>query len=219
MLKTLRFLDACKSGMLVQRKTGRDICSIIPESHGSVILDRMIPWCPECWLVIVDVRMDRNKDGKLVLNGREIPYYYNQLDGALDAWERRGGFTKWVPRDKDLMVWLARQLEYLQSRTEEKVLLLKKPIQRIVGPNDALSRGISLLSCIEGIGVEKARVLLEYYGSVAAALEAVLDPKFYKNKNRPSGFGEVTTVNGRRLFGLTEDWMRMVVVGEESREQ
>lgn len=218
-LKVLKFRKACKSGLLSQRKTGRDACSIIPNSRGAVILEKMLNWCPECWLTFVDARIESGRSSKMIVNGKETGYLYNQFDGAVDAWKRRGGFVKWIPRDKDLVVWLSRQLDYLRTRTDEKVLSLRKPVQRIVGPDSDKSRKLSILAGLKHIGAEKARRLLEHYNwNLAAALEAVLDPGFALYKDKPSGIGETTVVENRQLFELNEPWMRMIVVAEPPKE-
>jgi len=215
-LEVLKFYNACQSGILIQRKTSRDICSIIPGSHGSVILNKMMAWCPENWLAVVDARVERNRNDKLVINGIETNYYYNALDGALDAWARRGGFIKWIPRDKDLMVWLTRQLDYLRKRTDEKVLELRQPLQRILGPNDDVSHKLSILSALKHVGVGKAKALLDHYGSIAGTLEAILDPSFVTHENRCEGIGEKIVIDNRKLFGLSERWMKMIVTAEEN---
>jgi len=214
-LNMLRFEKACREGILVQRKTGRDACSIVPNSHGAVILEKMMTWCPECWLVFVDARIECGRGGKVVVNGKTVGYLYSQLSGATDAWKRRGGFVKWLPGDNNLMAWLSRQLDYLRARTDEKVLSLRQPIQNIVGPDSDEARKMAILASLRHVGVGKARQLLEYYnGNLAAALVAVLDPEIVSFRDKPKGIGKVTVADNRALFGLDEEWMRLSVIAE-----
>lgn len=218
-LNVLRFENACRNGILAQRKTGRDACSIIPNSHGAVILEKMITWCPECWLVFVDAEVGCNRAGKMTVNGKAVGYLYNQFSGATDAWKRRGGFVKWLPGDNNLMGWLSKQLDCLRTRTDEKVLALRQPLQCIVGPDDNEARKIAILASLRHVGVGKARQLLDYYdGNLAAALVAVLDPGIVKFKDKPKGIGKVTVGDNRLLFGLSESWMRLSVVAESPKE-
>lgn len=212
-LKALRFIKACRSGLLVQRKSGRDMSSSVPRL--SEILVKMRQWTRMPWLLFVG-NLHCNKAGNAVIDGIETNYSHNAVQGALESWQVRGGGVTFLSRDALVLPWCARWMDKLRSMSKEKVTY-REPVQAVAGVDDGEGRQIAILAGLRHIGNEKARVLLDYYGSLAGALEAVLDPGFVQNEHRPKGFGEATVVENRRLFGLTEEWMRFCVTSKENR--
>jgi hypothetical protein len=217
-LRTLQFKQSCRSGLLVQRKTGTDLTSSIPRL--SEILLRMLNWTNRPWLLFVgDLKSAKN--GNAVIDGREIGFSYNAVQGALESWQLRGidgigsGYYTILRDDSLVASWCARWLTKLPGLTEEKVVI-KQVTQPIVGPSDDKSRKLTILSALKHVGREKAIRLLDQYGTLAGALEAVLDPGFPISEQKPRGFGAITTVENRQLFGLDEEWMRLVVEAKES---
>jgi hypothetical protein len=106
-------------------------------------------------------------------------------------------------------------MDKLRGKKNDKVAYRRT--ESITNLEDDEGRRIAILAGLKHIGNEKARLLLDYYGSVAGALEAVLDPGFMMNEHRPKGFGEKTVVENRLLFGLTQEHMRLCVVSKEKR--
>jgi len=169
----------------------------------------MLAWTDRPWLLFVgDIKCGAN--GNAIIDGFDSGFAYNAVQGALESWQLRGGYYTALSRDTLIAPWCARWLDKLGNLGEETVIN-RQVVQPIVGPTDDIARKLTVLSTLKHVGKEKAKRLLEHYGTLAGALEAILDPAFALSKNRPSGFGETTVVENRQLFGLTDHWMRLVV--------
>lgn len=210
-LKTLRFIKACRTGLLVQRKSGRDLSSSVPRLGE--ILVKMQRWSKMPWLLFVG-SLHCNRRGNAVIDGKSTNYSHNAVQGALESWQIRGGGWTALSRDALVLPWCVRWMDKLRRLGKEKIAY-KPPLQTVTGVEDDEGRQIAILAGLKHIGNEKAKVLLDYYGSLAGALEAVLDPGFVMSRHRPKGFGEVIVVENRRLFGLTDDYLKLRIVAEE----
>lgn len=80
-----------------------------------------------------------------------------------------------------------------------------------------LTAEASFLCGIPGIGDEKARRVMAYTGTPAAALHFLTDPATPELPHRPDGFGKETIKNIRSFFGLS-DGAALVPVSENIEE-
>lgn len=206
-LKVLKFRQACQTGLLVQRKTGRDLSSSVPRL--SEILFKMLAWTSRPWLLFIgDLKCGSN--GNAIIDGYDTNFSHNAVQGALESWQLRGGYYTTLSRDTLVAPWCGRWLDKL-SRLKDDKAIDRQIVQPMVGPTDDVARRLTVLSSLKHVGKEKAKRLLDHYGTLAGALEAILDPMFPFREDKPKGFGATTTVENRQLFGLTEDWMRLIV--------
>lgn len=115
----------CESGILIQRKSGSDFLSSIPDlSH---IQARMTEWSPNPWLLIT--RVHQGKTGKVVVEGsrRRIRWNWSSVSASMDSWQDRGGSIKLLQSDEDITEWLL-------SREKRCTEWLKEPVKSVPKP-------------------------------------------------------------------------------------
>lgn len=81
-------LQHCLNGVLIQRKSGRDLLYSIPELD--TIQARMLEWSPQVWLVPVGVTHSGEK-GVAVFGRKVKNWKWASVQGAYTAWRLRGG--------------------------------------------------------------------------------------------------------------------------------
>jgi len=196
----------CEVGLLVQRKTGRDLVSSIPNLSG--ILDRMLRWTNKPWLLFIgDLKCDGN--GNAVIDGHETGFGYNAVQGALESWQLRGGFVSFISRDSLIAPWINRWLEKLRELQKEpiKIVSTRKPQQLLVGLENKTARRLSTLTSFPEISEVRAKEILANCGSLAYSLMFLSDPGGVKIP----GVGPKTLMLAKEhLFG-EETGLRLVV--------
>lgn len=204
-----RLYLSCQNGLLVQRKTGSDLLSIVP--NYSRILLRMLTWTDRPWLLFVGQL--KSKDKFAVIDGRKSRFHYASVIGCIEAWQMGfqgygGGFYTLLSSDDDVMPWINRWLNKLQS--DEKVTLVpSRPATRpVIGEKRSW---VQVLAAFHGIGPKKAKVLADYWGTLAGCIEYLSDSTSWKTTKIPD-IGPGTIEQVRIDLGFEGDKsLRMVV--------
>ena len=117
-------------GVLVQRKSGMDLLNSIP-ILGEVI-ERMVGWGPS-WLVVTGVLPCAGPGGKVVIGGQVTAWDWVDVEGALHAWQARGGCLWILPDDDALGPWVSRMLARCARWAEEpeKAVVHKPASQKV----------------------------------------------------------------------------------------
>lgn len=160
----------CESGLLIQRKTGRDLTSSITKFPD--ILQRMLLWTPRPWLLgIADIKVDR--DGQAIIDGAESGFTYAALDGALSYWQLRGGYVTILPNERLMAGWVNGWLKRLEQIKETPMYAIFRPPQQAV---ISMPRWMETLATFPLIGHERAQAVAEYAGTLWAAIDFLTDP-------------------------------------------
>jgi hypothetical protein len=166
-----------RSGLLVQVKVGRDFTTSIPDLPA--IEYRMLEWSKRPWLVVVaDVKRDHN-DIALV-DGQDSGFTWNEVNGALDWWQLRGGMCHPFPiRKSDLLDWCKNWEPRLKKLQAEKIHFVTRPTNQFIFPSDGRADILSRLmsSSFSASGTKTALKLLEYCGTLANAIAYLSDPR------------------------------------------
>jgi len=105
--------------VIVQRKSGFDLISSIQERLDES-LARMIVVAPfGCQRILLYTGVFDEKDGKLIVNGKQTAHSYWSFQMALTAWGNKGGRSICLPRDGMILTWCQymekKLLEYKQK--------------------------------------------------------------------------------------------------------
>lgn len=199
---------ACEDGLLIQRKSGGDLVNSI--DHLDQIEGRMLEWTVNPWLLVTgDFKC--NRDGNVVVDGRETKFSYWGMIGALDFWQIRGGGISLVCNDNHVGKWIAdmaNRMEMVGSQ-KEKLLEPRKPRQLLVQQSDdeqaqKIIAAMTTLMTFPGIGPTTARKIAEGFGSLAWALYWLSHPKSPEGKIKIDGVGKETFRKARHWLGLDE---------------
>lgn len=207
--------DAIHHGILVQRKSGGDFVSSIPNLRD--IRNRMLRWTWRSWLIVTGEFDVHN--GHIVVDGHETMTSPESVHGAIDAWRMDGGQVDVLASDGEIGEWVSGMLGKLRVMEEKagddgRVRRYRRPIP---DRDDDEARALAILATLKGVGEGGARKLLDYYETLAGALEACLDPSIPKSKFRPGGvLGEATVKANRELFCL-EDFLRFAVIADDGK--
>jgi len=206
------FKKACENGLLTQRKTGYDLASSVPEY--SRILAKMLGWTGRPWLTFIgDLKADKN--GAAIIDGnRDLKgFSYNAVQGALEAWQERGGYITFLSRDSLLAPWIARWLDKLRMPKAEKVLPPRRIAQPIIGPDSGVKPWRSTLTSFPDMGLELANRVAEGNATLTSCLEWITCPDWLEKASmtRPKGIGVPTVRKWRRWLGLNEDYLQLLV--------
>jgi len=177
-----KFPLVLESGMLIQRKTGMDLLSSIP--HMSNILLRMmetkrevedlgrIP--PTCWLLVVGF-YESSIDGYVKLgDGYQTDLRWISLQGALDAWQYRGGMLNisWSHWEEQVVEWMALWDKKLPEIRDNREKVVWHEYQSLVKYSDPR---LSILMGLPGMGISTASTLLKELGSVKNVVDWILE--------------------------------------------
>lgn len=164
-------------GLLVQVKIGRDFTSSIPDL--SSILYKMKQWSNRPWLLIAaDVKQD--KDHNAIIDGQCSDYSWNEVQGAVDWWQLRGGMINpFQIRTSDIYQWCIDWLPRLKKLEEDRIHFVTRPTNQLIFPSDGRADILSRLMSpsFSGAGVKTALKLLTETGSLAQALFYLSDPE------------------------------------------
>lgn len=202
---------AIHNGVLVQRKSGGDFISSIPDLRD--IRNRMLRWTWRSWLLVTGDFDTHN--GHVVVDGHETGYSPESVNGAIESWRFDGGQVDVLASDSEIGPWINATLNRLRVMEirEDNDGRMRRYRRIIPDRDDGRARALAVLATLKGVGETGASKLLDYYGNLAAALEACLDPTIPKSKHRPGGvLGETTVRANRELFGL-EDGFAFCMVG------
>ena len=212
-LSQIKFQKHAEAGMLIQRKTGRDVTHLITD-HSEIIA-KMHPWCKTVapWLLLVG-SYGCNKEGALVVDGQALQWEYAAFIAALDAWQYQGveasqfdgGGITILARDIVVTPWVNRWLDKLRAPEPKKILAPKKASQVLVlaKDDDNLPWRITLMT-FPGVGEELATRIAHYCGTLADSLAFISNPDHVTLKQDdkfPDGFGPSKFANAHRWLGL-----------------
>lgn len=215
-----KFLDAVRSGILIQRKTGTDFTNSIQKISG--ILARMLLWNTNPFLVFIgDLKASR--DMKAVIDGRETGYHYNAVLGAVRAWQElrtynfddgtsvkgRGTFIQ-ICRDSLFLSQLNVLEGYIKVRKNEKDID-EDDLPSI--PDGQPKRWRQTLMTIPGFGIVKTNALADICSSFAEAVEWLTCPQWLEKEcaSRPSEIKQRDVIAAREWIGLQEPTMQVLV--------
>ena len=200
----------CKAGLLVQRKTGRDLSSSIPAL--SDILAKMRRWSEKPWLLFIgDLKCDRN--GMAIIDGFDTGFTYNAVQGALESWQLRGGYISILSRDMLIASWIQRWLDKLQAlQASPEKLLPPRPVQQpIVGEDVYRAQAMRTLMTIKDVGPEKAGLILDHCGLLAYSLVYLSRGEGQSLK----GIGPKTFENAQKLLFRDDGKLQLEVISKE----
>jgi len=209
-IKIVHFSDAIyENGILIQRKSHGDILNSITELAR--IIEKMLVWTIRPWLVTTGI-IGHTDLGKVVMDGRATDFNLLALQGALDAWQERGGYFATMPTDHAIYKWLQNRQKKINEPELSKIVYFRKPIQQVVGPDNE-DAWISTLATFPGIGTELAKAIGEHAGTLANALCFLSDELSLKADPKPHGFGALTSAKARQRFNLG-DGQRLAIVDD-----
>lgn len=198
------------SGMLIQRKSSRDMTGSIPElSH---ILQRMIATgCPLCWLLVTG-DLACNREGECIIDGKPTGFSYAAVIGSLDYWQLRGGYVTILQRDSLIPSWLNGWLARLADiqREPSKQVIRRTPRQLLVAPDWK-----SILCSLPGIGPTNAEDIAQCAGTLALSLTLLSD---LSNAGMVPGIGKGKIATVRKAMGLLPNQILAMTSPDELEE-
>ena len=200
---------AVQNGLLVQRKTGSDLLSLIP--NYSRILMKMLVWSNRPWLLFIGTL--KSKDDFAVIDRRKSKFHYNSVIGCLEAWQEGfqghgGGFYTQLDNDDLIASWLSRRLDKLRSPNKAHLVPARAALRPVLGEKRSW---VQTLATFPGIGPEKAKALADHWGTLAGCLEYLSDDALWKQEKVP-GVSKGTVAQARIHLGFKEDKsLRMIV--------
>jgi hypothetical protein len=165
---SLLFARACEQGILVQRKHGADLVHSIP--HLTDIQGRMLRHTRLHYLAGIG-RFEPTRDGHIAVDGQPTGWLYASYQGALDAWQLRGGQIALFPTEVTFSDWLQRTESVIgKIMSTLSVTPLPEPHTRINGGMfDPIPFRITLAT-FPGVGPKLAEDIGLYCGSLAHSL-------------------------------------------------
>jgi len=204
-----------EAGLLVQRKSGLDLISSIPDLSN--ILAKMLDWTAYPWLLIAG-EYKINKRNKIVVGERETEWEYNAFLGALEDWQLHGGYYSILCRDGLIGPWVARWHDKVNVFRDqsEKLILPRKPTQVITVSNDSGNDmpWRATLASFPGIGIETATTIANYCGTLADSLVFLSDQNNIRLKDATSEDGKNTYPKNVGLAKLVDarQWLGLEVI-------
>ena len=216
-LATRRFFDACRTGVLIQRKSGMDFVASIPKLNE--IIGRMLLWTPDPWLLIAaNIGCDRN--GKAVIDGKVTGFTHKAVVSSKTSWMLSGGKVVEVSRDgltNDFIDYINRKLELLYKDSQKFVVRQRWAKQQIVGPNDPRWEWMNVLMNLHGIGQKRAKALADYCGNLSNALIFLSDTEAVEELGRNDIARVSDSKKFRKLLGINENNKLTVIGGHNDK--
>jgi len=186
----------CQAGVLIQRKSGMDFLSSI--SHLMNIQWRMQQW-GLAWLLITG-NIGRGKNDLAYMDGRRTHVSYQQLIGALDYWQLRGGGITILREDALTAKWVELMCQRVEKINDEPVIEVPMLKQRTVKKvrNKKENSAVQTLMCFPGIGEKMARTIAEERKTLAQSLVLL------SGDDQIKGLGPKTRQSAREWLGLKE---------------
>lgn len=206
---------ACEddSILLIERKTSEDLLQSIRDGRlfeqiarlVSQRLDQLASGKPQTYypyLVITgELRPDRFGNAWV---GRETKWSWHSVQGTLLTVQEMGCYVLYLPSDTEY----SKGVEMLAKRERKAVIdILPQRIPSIVDNKTAF------LMSLPGIGLERARMILDWAGSPAYALCGITDLSVIC-----PALGEITRKNIRSFLGLAEQQTLEFVFTDEGKE-
>lgn len=201
-------IKACRFGMLIQRKTGRDLVHSVGKLPE--IATKMVGWC-QCSYILFVGNISRGADNMTVVDGKTTKTHYNAMQGMLSAIQERGAYYAQVATDADVFPWIKLQSERLQARVNSGV---KVPDVRIGVDLELRDKTYkpwrATLMTFPGIGEVLADRIAEDCNTLTEALIKMSDPKWLcDGSSRPSRASEKSVREWRGWMGFNSDNLKM----------
>ena len=205
----------CEVGELVQRKTGRDLASSVPNLN--YILDRMLKHCDRAWLLFIgELRCDRH--GSAVIDGQDTNMSCSAIEAAITSWQDHGGYYMHLSRDGRIVPWLNMRLAKLRETLEnggEKMLLPRVPPRPLISSDDSYEvMAVATLAACPDIGPKKGMQLIEHCGSIAWAMKCLSEMK----PGELNGFGP-KTIEAAQYWMFRDDEDLMIDIMSKGADQ
>lgn len=205
-----------EAGLLIQRKTGRDLTNSIIDGHlTKLVIAKMLMWSTAPWLAFIgDIKCDR--DGMCVIDGGVTNLSYDQVQGALEAWQLRGGYYSCIGTDALFTKWVNRWHTKVQTWREDVALPPRQAQQVITGLLYDPIPWRATLATMPNIGNEKASKIAEYCGSLWASLHFLTTQDSLKCAGKPKnviGRGTINEIRG--WLGLPDGTTLIPVTDED----
>jgi len=199
-------LATCDDGALlaVERKTPSDLLGSIRDDRLWAQLAGMRKVTPWAYLVITgDLRC--STDGKVLTDSRGTAWNWASVQGALLQAQEMGVFVVQCAGDDDYEPAVLR----LAARSHKPEMVV--PPAREAIPMSPAER---ILQSLPGIGLERAKAVLKYCGTVAWALNFLTSPDPVFDDKVP-GIGPATKRAVRQALGLQDDEEMAVYISEQ----
>lgn len=208
-----QFSKACRSGTLVQRKSGSDLLSSLKDLN--IILFRMLGWTNEPWLVSTGALTEYN--GMVVVDGRVSGVRWSYLSSRLTYWQRRGGYHIHLPNDKRMISWVSSWEEGWLDKPQTKMIRTAPQTLEAMGWYERLM-------VIPGIGQVMAKAIADWlpddYKNVANALQFLSWADNLRSDDKPHGVGPKTAEAAREWLGLQDgEAIKVYNVEEECNDE
>ena len=155
-------------GIPTQIKHVSDLVSSFQDNDGRLWrqLIRLKMCCEYPVLLIIgklEPRTGMDDNGKstkfAVYDGRESRVPYLTVVGAIEAWQRHGGYVTWLSSDEELLGWCQLQLRHLEKNEKQGGWNKTFIARQVIKPLELLSRIETTLLTIPNIGPEKAQAI------------------------------------------------------------
>jgi hypothetical protein len=190
--------------ILVQRKSGRDFLSSVPDLDS--IVTRMLEW-ESAWLLVTGLWPYTDESGKAFVDGQRTDWDFDAAEGALVSWQARGGCVQLLPDDWAIGGWLTRMLDRTRKWANEPIKRVIQHQSTVTAEDDWVTSGSAFPM---GIGLAKREALRD------AIQEAGLDTTLVTalawatgDCGKVPGFGKVLSRRCREWIGLP-DYARIV---------
>lgn len=207
---------ACDDGhiLLIERKTSDDLLNSLRDGRlieqisrlvNSRITQQLQGKTQTYWpYLVITGTLSPDRNGK-AYTGRETGWAWNAVQGALLTIQELGCYVVYCPSDAEY----ANTLKMLTHRDRKETIDILP--QRIPIPVDAKR---AFLMGLPGIGLDRAREILEWSGNVLAhALVGITDPQI------KSPIGEITRQKIRGFLGLRDQQTIEFIFDDTNREK
>ena len=186
----------------IERKTSDDLLNTLAADRLFLQVSGLRTVSPWSYLVVTG-QFYRGADGKVITDRGPTGWTWAAVQGALLTVQELGVGVVFAGTDFDYEPTVLR----LGNRQHDPTLVV--PPAKAV---KALTAGEAILAALPGIGIERARSLLERHESAAAALAELTD----MTAESTPGIAEVTKRNIREALGLP-DWAELTVIATDHR--
>ena len=193
------------NAMLIERKTAQDLLNSIMDGRLVDQASRMIEMV-KFPVVLCHGDLKCDKEGKVVADGRSTRFSWWSLHMGLLSLQA-GGVIYLQVRKQDL----PDTIRYLQKwLVKESHLIVSK---REPMPFFAPKKGTTILASLPNIGMEKAKVCMDFYGKAG---HAIAEMTCLDNCKLPKGVAQGTVKKVREALGL-DDWEKLSIesIGED----
>lgn len=183
--------------LCIERKTPSDLLGSIKDGRLFQQCAAMRERSKWCYLMVTGV-LAHTLDGHVITDNRSTGWRFGDVQGALLTVQEMGVSLIYCESDshyEEAVIRLARR-----EHTEEKTIAPR--VKSVL-----LSPAETILISLPGIGLERAKLLLDHFGNAAHAIGWLT---WLESGAEVAGIGEGTKHNVRKALGLNEEeWMTL----------